>query len=270
MRGSCPLFGGGRKSFCSFCSIERVGDVGSMMEACIVSLSRVDSWETADLKTLLRRITNMGKTGKLSETSKKNLITQMDKRIELTRHGNDIARLVGNAYTFLGYDLKAMETLEIAINNEKDDTTALNNKGVLLARAGKERDAVECYERVVDLDPDNENAWFNMGKAYVRTKKPRKAAHCFRKVVEINPRNVSAWNNLGVSLRLTGKTKEAIECYNSALKENKDYKWAWNNMGIAYMIRRKYMKAAESFRKALEIDPNFKEAKEGLEALGEE
>ncbi len=269
MQDRCPLFGGEKKSFCSFCSIEKVGDVGFMIEACIDSLSRVDSWETTDLKTLLRRIVKIGKTGKLSEASRKNLVTQMDKKIELTRHGNDIARLVGNAYAFLGYDLKAMETLEIAINNEKDDTTALNNKGVLLARAGKERDAIECYEKVVDMDPDNENAWFNMGKAYIRTQKPRKATICFRRVVEINPRNVSAWNNLGVSLRLTGKTKEAIECYNSALRENKDYKWAWNNLGIAHMIRREYDKASESFRKALEIDPNFKEAREGLEALEE-
>ncbi len=268
MEGDCPLFGGDKKSFCSFCSVTRDADIQSKALVCADSIVKDSNWDTDEVKTLLSRIITLGKTVDLPLKSKASLMAFMEKNLRLSDYGNDVARLAGNAYAFLGYNNKAMECFDLAIQREEDDTTALNNKGVLLARTGKETDAIECYERVLEMDPENENAWFNMGKVYSRMGKLGKAAKCYRKVVKINPRNVSAWNNLGVSLRATGKTKEAIESYNSAIKLNKNYKWAWNNMGIAYLTKGRYKKAAESFRRALEIDPEFKEAEEGLIACG--
>lgn len=269
MEGDCPLFGGEKKSFCTLCSVFEGDDIHSMSEQCARSIIKDRSWDVAEVKTLLSRIVTMGKTGDLPLNIKAGLMAFLESNIELSDHGNDVARLVGNAYAFLGYNNKAMESFEIAIQREEDDLTALNNKGVLLARTGKETEAIECYETVLEKDPENENAWFNLGKAHSRMGKLEKAADCFRKAVEINPKNVSAWNNLGVSLRASGETDEAIECYTTAIELKEDYKWAWNNMGIAYLIKRKYKKAATSFKKALEIDPNFKEAKEGLMACGE-
>lgn len=266
MDGSCPLFGGEKKSFCSYCTVEGGKDIQSMSDRCVNALSKIRRCRREELRTLLERIIAMGKTGRLPEESKKNLVVLLNSCVDLSEHSNDIARLTGNAYAFLGFNSRAMESYEMAISRDQNDTTALNNEGVLLARTGNTKDAIKRYERVTELDPENENAWFNMGKAYSRMKKSSKAANCFRKVLEINPENVSAWNNLGVSLRLIGKIGEAIECYNSALKIRRDYKWAWNNLGIAYMIKGKYEKAEESFLKALEIDPDFKEAREGLEA----
>jgi tetratricopeptide (TPR) repeat protein len=243
-------------------------DSEAMTEGCIETLSRAEPWERAEVKPILSRIITMGKTLRFSDQKKSNLVGLLDSNIDLAEHENDIARLVGNAYAFLGFNNKAMESYEIAIHRDEGDVTALNNKAVLLARTGKEDEAIECYRKVTRLDPENENAWFNMGKAHTRLKKFKRAGKCFREVVRINPSNVSAWNNLGVSLRSVGKAKEAIECYDSALKVNENYKWAWNNKGIAYMIIREYKKAEQSFERALEIDPNFHEAKEGLEACG--
>jgi tetratricopeptide (TPR) repeat protein len=269
MEGSCPLFGGERRSFCASCLVVGGDDRGVMADGCIETLSRAGPWEKTELRSILSRIIAMCKSQKFSDQKKSNLVGLLDSNIDLAEHENDIARLVGNAYAFLGVNNKAMESYEIAIHRDEGDVTALNNKAVLLARTGKEDEAIECYQEVTRLDPENENAWFNMGKANTRLKKFKKAGKCYREVVRINPRNVSAWNNLGVSLRSAGKAKEAIECYDSALKVNENYKWAWNNKGIAYMIIRDYRKAEQSFKKALEIDPDFNEAKEGLEACGD-
>jgi tetratricopeptide (TPR) repeat protein len=269
MEGSCPLFGGERRPFCASCLVVGGEDSEAMTEGCIQTLSRAEPWEKTEIKSILNRIIAIGKLQKFSDEKKSSLVGLLNSNIDLEEHENDIARLLGNAYAFLGVNNKAMESYEIAIHRDKGDATALNNKAVLLARTGKEDEAIDCYQKVTKIDPENENAWFNMGKAHSRLKKFKKAGKCFREVVRINPRNVSAWNNLGVSLRSVGKAKEAIECYDSALKVNSKYKWAWNNKGIAYMIIRDYRKAEQSFKKALEIDPNFNEAKEGLEACGD-
>jgi tetratricopeptide (TPR) repeat protein len=268
MEGRCPLFGGEKKSFCTLCSVVEGDDIASMSEQCARSIIKDSAWDVAEIKTLLSRMVEMGKTGDLPLNIKAGLMAFLESNMDLSEHGNDVVRLVGNAYAFLGYNNKAMESFEFAIQREEDDVTALNNLGVLLARTGKESEAIECYETVLEKDSENENAWFNLGKAHSRMGKFNKAAHCFQMVVDINPKNISAWNNLGVSLRASGKTKDAIDCYISAITLKKDYKWAWNNMGIAYLTKRKYKKAAESFRKALVIDPDFKEAKEGLAACG--
>lgn len=269
MEGSCPLFGGERRPFCASCLAVGGEDTEAMMEACIKALSQAEPWERPMLRAILDRAISMGKMRRLSKQQKTNLAALLDSNVDLAEYENDVARLLGNAYAFLGFNSRAMEAIEIALHRDDGDMTALNNKAVLLARTGREDEAIECYCKVTKLDPENENAWFNMGKAYSRLKRFKKAKKCFREVVRMNPDNVSAWNNLGVSLRSMGKTKEAMDCYDAALKVNPEYKWAWNNKGIAYMILREYKKAARSFRKALEIDPDFKEAKDGLEACGE-
>lgn len=265
MEMGCPLFGGKRKSFCSLCSVVRGVDGRRMRERCAESISRYGVWNKGDLKSLLRRITWIAKEASLPHERKAGL-TALLSRIDMSRQSGDIIRLVGNAYAFLGYNKDSMEAFDLAIMKDHNDVIALNNKGVILARMGRETEALCCYKAAVEIDPGNENAWFNMGKAYSRIGKFRRAADCYRKVIEINPKNVSAWNNLGVSMRSAGKIKRAIDCYLAALRIDQNYKWAWNNLGIAHMLRRRYKKAEKCLRKALEIDPSFKEAKETLEA----
>jgi tetratricopeptide (TPR) repeat protein len=206
MEGICPLFGGERKSFCASCLAVGGDDTEAMREACVEALSKAAPWESSEVKPILSRTISIGKTHKLTEQEKTDLASLLGSNIDLVDHENDIARLLGNAYAFLGFNSKAMEAYEIAIHRDGKDATALNNKAVLLARTGKVDEAIEFYGKVTKLDPENENAWFNMGKAYSRSKKFKKARRCFREVVELNPDNVSAWNNLGVSVRSLGKT----------------------------------------------------------------
>lgn len=267
MTGNCILFGGSKEPFCTACTVEEGEEAQVMVNTCVQMLARFRNWEEIDVKRYLARALENSKKNKLSSENKARLAETLSSVLRHSGQEDDIARIIGSTYAFLGHRREAMECFEIALDRKEDDTTALNNKGVLLARSGKVKDAITCYDNVTDLDPDNEKAWFNKGKAYMRLKKLPKGSECFKKVIEINPKNVSAWNNLGVSLRLMGKPKQAIECYNSALRIDKNYKWAWNNKGIALMFRRKYKEAEKCFRKVLEIDPNFKEAKEGLLVL---
>ncbi|UCD92206.1 MAG: tetratricopeptide repeat protein, partial [Methanobacteriota archaeon] len=266
--GKCVLFHSSKESFCSGCTVEEGDDAGIMANKCVFTLSKFDSWDEIELKRYLARTLENSKKNELSPENKTRLAETLSSILEYSAKMDDIARIVGSTYAYLGQNDQAMKSFELALTLKEDDTTALNNKGVLLARSGKIKDAITCYDEVTDLDPDNEKAWFNKGKAYIRLKEPSKGSECFKNVVEINPKNVSAWNNLGVSLRMMGKPKEAVKYYNSALRLKKDYKWAWNNKGIALMFRRKYREAEKCFKKVLEIDPDFKEAKEGLLVCG--
>jgi len=260
----CVLFGGSQESFCTGCAVEEGEEAQTMVNKCVFTLSHFENWDEIDVKRFLARALENSKKNMLSSENKVKLAETLGSILDHSAQEDDIARIVGSTFAYLGYNDQAMEGFDLAISRKEDDTTALNNKGVLLARIGKVKDAISCYDKVTSMDPNNEKAWFNKGKAYIRLKRPTKGSECFKRVVEINPKNVSAWNNLGVSLRMMGKPKQAIKCYNSALRINKNYKWAWNNKGIALMFRRKYKEAEECFKEVLKVNPDFEEAKEGL------
>lgn len=98
--------------------------------------------------------------------------------------------------------------------------------GVLLARAGRYRDAVTQLRPATQLDPENFSAWFVRGNAHLALQQNELAALCFGSCTALRP----------------------------------DFAPGWLNRGLAYARMRFHEDARADYDRAVELDPTLTEA----------
>jgi tetratricopeptide (TPR) repeat protein len=113
-----------------------------------------------------------------------------------------------------------------------DDKNIWNEKGVVLARLGRNQEALECYEKILALDPKLEYAWINKGQLFDKQGKHEEAIKCYDNAIQVDQHSLTAWNyNVPNQLALSNLKlyNEAIECYDKSLSINPNNFEAWNN-----------------------------------------
>jgi len=75
-----------------------------------------------------------------------------------------------------------------ALKLNHEDTTALNNKGTVLAGQKLYNDALECFEKVLEIDPEDAAAHHNKGVILSKLGNHREAVEYYDKALEIDPK----------------------------------------------------------------------------------
>ena len=60
------------------------------------------------------------------------------------------------------------------------------NKGTILGKLGRSREAIECFDKALEINPDNAYAWYNKGTILGKLGKYKQAKKCFDKVKSIS------------------------------------------------------------------------------------
>jgi tetratricopeptide (TPR) repeat protein len=81
---------------------------------------------------------------------------------------------------------------------------------------GEYSKAIESYDKALEINKKDVNAWNNKGSALGNLGRYDEAIECYDKVLEIDGKNVDAWNNKGVTLDKLGKHKYAKKCLDMA------------------------------------------------------
>jgi tetratricopeptide (TPR) repeat protein len=92
-----------------------------------------------------------------------------------------------------------------------------NDKGVALAKSGRNQEAISCYEKALELDLKLVGALVNKGIALDDLHRYEEALQCFDKALAINPKSAAAWTYKGGALNKSGRSQEALQCCDRAL-----------------------------------------------------
>ena len=123
---------------------------------------------------------------------------------------------------------------------------------MVLSRIGLQDEALESFEVALDLEPDNSQAWSNLGVLYAAQGRFEEAINSFEHSLEIND-NDEVWNNHGTALFSLGKYEEALNSFNRAIDLNQENVQAWAGKGSAHNFLEDYNEAINSLETFIKL-----------------
>lgn len=86
----------------------------------------------------------------------------------------------------------AVAAFEKALQYDPENSAALNNLGILLARAKQHDRAMRYFQRAVQVNPDDDIARFNLAKLLIAGNRQAEAIVQLKMAIEVNPDNQAA------------------------------------------------------------------------------
>jgi tetratricopeptide (TPR) repeat protein len=151
---------------------------------------------------------------------------------------------------------QAVEAWNQALQLVPDDSRALNNLGLALARAGRTEEAIVQYRRSLQINAASSQTNNNLGSALASQGHLDEAVACFQKAIELNPANAKAQANLGAAYAEMGRLNEAIEHLQAAVDAEPGSADAQNNLGAALARAGSLEEAIPHFQKAVMLVPD--------------
>jgi tetratricopeptide (TPR) repeat protein len=104
---------------------------------------------------------------------------------------------------------------------DRNNTLAMNNKGVALGGLGKHQEAITWFDKALAVNGTDTDAMNNKGVALDNLGKHQEAITWFDKALAVNGTDTDAMNNKGVALDNLGKHQEPITWFDKALNQTK-------------------------------------------------
>lgn len=105
--------------------------------------------------------------------------------------------------------------------------------GVMHHKAGRTKEAGAIYQMVLEDDPENTEALNLLGVIFFQSKKFKTAVGLIRRAIELKPDNAAYYNNLGNTLCGSGELDEAVVVFRKALELKPDYAECHSNLILA-------------------------------------
>ena len=170
-------------------------------------------------------------------------------------------------YNISGVCLKANGKLEIAaqsfksaINLKPNLVDAHYNLALTLQELNQLDDAIKSYKETLSIDSTYAKAYINLGIVYQELGQMEEAIKSYEKLISIQPDNAVAHHNLGNLLTDLGELDNAIKSYKNALIIQPDYFEVLNNLGSIHHELGQNDEAINCYELALTINPDFADA----------
>lgn len=157
----------------------------------------------------------------------------------------------------------AIETFTRLTSDSFDQSEAHNNLGAAILKKGDWESAGVEFDKAMRLRKGNPTAWNNRGCVLYKEERLREAIACFEESLVINPTTV-AMNNKGFTQLSLDMLDEAVRAFEQSLKIFETPE-AFNSKGIALMRSERFDDAVVAFREALRIAPQFEDANSNLQ-----
>ena len=178
------------------------------------------------------------------------------------RNGEDMRpqahKWANNASIYYGKQefSKAEQALRKAINIDQNNTSILNNLGLVLSQLGRMEEAETAYRKAIECEPNRVTVWTNLGKLFHDLDRKEEAEEAYRKAIAFEPNHVYAWHRLGELLKDLGRKEEAEQAYRKAIECEPSFVYAWTSLGILLQNLDRVEEAEDTYRKAIEFEPS--------------
>ena len=153
---------------------------------------------------------------------------------------------------------EASYTKAIALNQGYFE--AWYNRGGLMFKSGRPRQAVDDFSRAIALNPDYSSSFLFRAYSWSALGKTDSAILDYDRVIRLNPSLSTPYCNRGYLYLQSGLYDKAIADFKTAIARNSSDHISWYNLGIAYGQSGKYAESIESLTKALEYKPDYYDA----------
>ena len=143
------------------------------------------------------------------------------------------------------------------LEENPDDASAWNVRGVLLANKTEFGEALRCLNQAIHLDPNLAEAYTNRGRVLMALghAKAGSALESFDKALKLSPGNLEALVDKAKALHALGRAEEELACYEEVSKTMTDVPAIWIRMGDIQLEQGDFRIAVKNYDRALEIDP---------------
>ena len=158
-------------------------------------------------------------------------------------------------------DFKAAETLiRQAMEEDPEESSYLNNLGVILRETQRPLEAVESYREAIRLSPDYAEAYCNLGIALKELGRTEEAISPLERAVDLAPDFGGAYSNLGNALHVLGRSVSAMSAFDKAVTLSPRDPSAYFNRAIAQQDYGNLGAARADYREVLRLQPQHGEA----------
>ncbi|GFV37742.1 protein O-mannosyl-transferase Tmtc3 [Trichonephila clavipes] len=144
-----------------------------------------------------------------------------------------------------------------------DYVEAYINRGDILIRLNRTREAQDVYEKALQLDDANADIHYNLGVVFLEQRKTDLAMISFDKALKINPRHEQALLNSAILIQEEGGPNKRKIAYHRLLMllEARDVnERVYFHLGMLAMDEKNFTLAEKWFRKAVELRSDFRSA----------
>jgi tetratricopeptide (TPR) repeat protein len=194
----------------------------------------------------------------------KSALVQYAKISERLPHDYNAILQSGRLLGQLGDVIGAEQLLRRAMAQRPTLPDASYQLGILLANAGRHREALECFERVARTHPSDISCQIYRARMLSKLNRRTEAMESYRKVLQINPDNWQAHLELAEELVQVNRLAESSEHYHEAVRLNPRHPMIRVNLGVVMARLDRVDEAIEQFEAALHLDPANVTAQEYL------
>jgi len=167
----------------------------------------------------------------------------------------------------LGGDFKAAtETFEKTKAKPLDPAEGFNNSGVALLKMDEPERASSEFDRAIKLQHNHPAAWNNRGCVLFKVERVREAVACFEESAVMSP-TVVALSNKGFCQLTLDQLMDAMKTFDQSLKMGETPE-GYNNRGIVLHRMGRKEDAQVAFKEALRLAPGFKDAVQNAKRAG--
>ena len=157
-------------------------------------------------------------------------------------------------------DDEELARLDKAIACDPSSVDAFIDRGTILHKVRRFREAVESFDEAIAITPDNAGAFHKRGHALRDMNRLDEALASYDRAIALRPNFAHAWTDRGTVLLLLMRLQEAKASFDRAIALKPDFAEAYNNRGTALHYLKRLDEAVASFNQAIEIRNGFANA----------
>ncbi|EAQ77583.1 tetratricopeptide repeat protein [Blastopirellula marina] len=161
-------------------------------------------------------------------------------------------------------DEAALADFDAAVKLQPKLATAVHNRGVSLAAAGKSDEAIKDFDLAISLNPNYPNSWFNRGELHYQAGRMRQAISDYSRAIQLKPTDAGAFNSRGNAQYLSENYQAALADFGQAIRIAPSDPLGYANRADAYSDLGYWERGLQDYRKAIQLDPELARAKQGM------
>lgn len=160
-------------------------------------------------------------------------------------------------YALIKDTQNALKELDIAVNLNLKDETALDHRARYKDEIGDDKGAVDDYNKLIYLNPGLAKYYYGRSSANYDLKNYEAVIDDCKRVVTIDDNFYTAYTMLGDVYDTYGDKDKAIANYEKAISIAPTREYAYNELGKVYYAKGDYKNAVLVFNRILDKNPNI-------------